>query len=115
MVSIKAAADLRKEDILVVTEFVKARKRGLVEEEAKAEAVTALYREILKSRKHNAKRRLVEPDAEGKIALYDRIIERIGEIFYVNVLRPEIRKYIDRDIDFVDFADTVRTKFNRCC
>lgn len=112
MMSVRPLTDVRRQDIFVVTEFIKARKRGIQEDEAMAEAITHLYQELLKSKKHS-RRPLVEPDQRGKIQLYNRLIERMGEVFYINSLKPEIKKYLDRDIEFVDFVDTLRSKFNK--
>jgi hypothetical protein len=114
MMSVKPLTDVRRQDIFVVTEFIKARKRGLPEDEAMAEAITHLYQELLRTKKLS-KRPVVEPTQQGKIDLYKRLVDRMGEVFYINSLKPEIKKYLDRDVEFVDFADTVRSRCNRCC
>jgi len=110
---IKAKSDIRWEDVFAITRFMEARKRGLPEDEAMVEAIDLLYREVLRYGRKTSKKPMVELTRQGKIDLYIRMIERIGEIFYINALRPEIRKYLERDIDYVDFCDVIRAKFNR--
>lgn len=109
---IKSRAEIRREDVFVVSEFILAKKRGLSKDDAMIDAVTQLYCQMLRNRKYS--KHLIESTGHGKINYYNLIIERMGEIFYINVLRPQIRNYIERDVKFNNYCDVLRAKFNGC-
>jgi len=129
----KPQSDIRRYDVFAVTNYIKNVNNGIPDAQAKGDAIWLAT--VVAARKFHRGTFQPRPGAEPKQAkkagiytskwrqlsgidqtdkLYDqKIVQRMGESFYNGVFLPAVKKEVEAGIDYRDYRDTLRAKFNK--